>query len=141
MAEPNPKFVVIDSRLQSRHIDVERIALFNEAAEEGDQPTPFTGSDLPFRVMTTATAAGTAAKVVADAEPVDNCIILLKFTSGNSAASATVAFDGGAARKITLGGDDTVAAADLTVAANGVVPLFFDGTLLHMFGSVAAEAT
>lgn len=92
-------------------------------------------------LVTTDTAIGTAAKTTTAAEPAANTFVPVKFTNGNSAASATLAFDGGAARKFALGGDDTVAAADLTVAANGVVICYFDGTLLHLAGSQAAEAT
>lgn len=122
----------------------------NEATGEykiGDGETAFDelqsygGSTPVGGIITTATAIGTAAKTTASAEPPAHTLVPVKFTNGNSAASATLNFNSAGARKFALAGDDTVAAADLTVAANGIVVCYFDGTLLHMLGSVAAEAT
>lgn len=104
-----------------------------------DDLQSYGGSTPVGALVTTATAIGTAAKTTTSSEPPANTLVPVKFTAGNSAASATLAFDGGTARKFALAGDDTVAAADLTVAENGVVVCYFDGTLLHLLGSQAAE--
>ena len=82
------------------------------------------------------TAIGTAAKTVTDAAPANNTFVSVKFTNGNSAETPTVAFAGGGAIPILLGGT-AVTAAKMTVAANGVVVFFFDGTNLHQLGTVA----
>lgn len=79
------------------------------------------------------TAIGTAAKTTTSPEPDDNSFVLLKFTNGNTAASPTVAFNGGTARAIKLGGSAS-AAAEITLAANGIALFFFDGTDLHQIG-------
>jgi len=86
--------------------------------------------------VTTATVIGTAAKTTTSDEPSANSIVPIKFTNGNSAASVTVAFNGGAARAVLLGGTAPTG-AKLTVAAGGVVLFWFDGTNLHQFGTVA----
>lgn len=83
--------------------------------------------------VVTATAIGTAAKVVATPEPAANTLVLIKFTAGNTAASPTVAFAGGSARAIQLGGTAS-AAIEITLAANGIAMFFFDGTILHQIG-------
>jgi hypothetical protein len=89
--------------------------------------------DLPITVITTATAIGTAAKTVTDNEPKANTLVAIKFTNGNSAASPTVAFNGGAAKNILLGGT-APAAIEATLAANGVALFFWDGTSLNQIG-------
>jgi hypothetical protein len=86
-------------------------------------------------LITTATVIGTAAKTTTSPEPLAGAIVPIKFTNGNSAETPTVAFNGGAARAIKLGGT-AVTAAKCTVAANGVVNFYFDGTVLHQFGAV-----
>lgn len=90
-------------------------------------------SAFSFTAVVTATAIGTAAKVTTAAEPLANTLVPIKFTSGNSAAAPTVAFNGGTARVIHLGGA-TPAAIEITVAANGVALFWFDGTILHQIG-------
>jgi hypothetical protein len=124
------KIVVEDATLDNRHRLIERIALFNEDG------TPFTGRDTDFAPITTATAIGTAAKTTTSSEPEANTIVPIKFTNGNSAETPTVAFNGGVARAIRLGGTATPA-AKITVAANGVVLFWFDGTVLHQLGDVS----
>lgn len=84
-------------------------------------------------VVTTATAIGTAAKTTATAEPAAGTIVAVIFTNGNSAETPTLAFNGGAARVMKLGGTAS-AAAKLTVAATGVALFYFDGTILHQLG-------
>ena len=91
------------------------------------------GNNIPYTVITTGTAIGTAAKTTSAAQPAANTLVLIKFTNGNTAASPTVAFAGGAARAIQLGGTAS-AAAEITLAANGVAMFFFDGTVLHQIG-------
>ncbi len=86
-----------------------------------------------FAPVTTATAIGTAAKTTTSPEPPANSLVLIKFTNGNSAASPTVAFNGGTARNILLGGTAPLG-AEATLAANGVGLFFFDGTALHQAG-------
>ena len=86
-----------------------------------------------FPAVVTATAIATAAKTTTSAEPAANTIVVIKFTNGNSAAAPTVAFNGGTARAIQLGGA-TPSGAEITIAANGVAMFWFDGTILHQFG-------
>lgn len=96
----------------------------------------FNGQSLKWVPIVTATAIGTAAKTTTSSEPAAGTLVAIQFTNGNSAATPTVAFNGGTARAIKLGGTAT-AAADITVAAGGVVFFFFDGTDLHQFGVIA----
>lgn len=109
----------------------QRMALFNDAGVS--QIVPQNGGQLPFTPIVVAGAIGTAAKTTTTAEPTANTLVLLKFTSGNSAASPTVAFAGGSARAIQLGGAAS-AAIEVTLAANGIGLFFFDGTILHQVG-------
>lgn len=97
------------------------------AAVEGKETDP---------AVTTATAIGTAAKTTAAAVPVANTFVAVKFTNGNSANSPTVTFATGGAIPILLGGVASTG-AKMTVAANGVVVFFYDGTSLHQLGTVA----
>lgn len=127
------QFVVVEqSREHVLHPDhpIEEIALFNADG------SIYTGRNEDYAPITTGTAIGTAAKTTTSAEPEANTIVPIKFTNGNSAATPTVAFNGGTARAILIGG---VAApvALCTIAANGVVLFWFDGTNLHMFGAVS----
>lgn len=109
------------------HRKTEQITLFNADG------SLYTGRNMAFAPVVTATAIGTAAKTTTAAEPAANTIVPIKFTNGNSAASPTVAFNGGAARSIHLGGA-AVASAEATIAANGVGLYWFDGTVLHQMG-------
>ena len=101
-----------------------------ETAMFGPSGSPLSVSDLPVSVLTTATAIGTAAKTIASPEPAVNTLVAIKFTSGNSAASPTVAFNGGTARNILLGGTAS-AAIEITLAAGGVALFLIDGTSLN----------
>jgi hypothetical protein len=76
---------------------------------------------------------GTAAKTSVSAAPPVNTIVHLKFTSGNSAAAPTVAFDGGAAKPVLLGGAAPIA-GEIAIGANGIAQFFYDGTSLHQIG-------
>jgi hypothetical protein len=89
--------------------------------------------NLVHDAIVVAGAIGTAAKTSTSPEPTTGSMVLLKFTSGNSAASPTVAFNGGTARAIQLGGSAS-AAIEITLAANGVALFWFDGTVLHQIG-------
>ena len=119
----------------------QQLVVSHRAAADGNQAAGNVslfrpdGSPL-FGAITTATAIGTAAKTVTAPEPEPNSFVVLKFTNGNSASSPTVAFNGGSARAIQLGGV-AVTGAKLTVAANGVAVFWFDGTILHQLGTVA----
>lgn len=117
------------SRLHELRKDypIEEVALFNEDG------TPYTGRDDDFAPITVGTAIGTAGKTTSSPEPEANTIVPIKFTNGNSAETPTVAFDGGSARAIKLGGTAS-AAAKFTLAANGVALFWFDGTVLHQMG-------
>jgi hypothetical protein len=86
-----------------------------------------------FIPYTTATAAATAAKTVAAAEPPIGATIALTFTAGNTATTPTVAFNGGTARAILLGATAPTA-AKIVIGANGTAFFYFDGTNLHQFG-------
>lgn len=107
---------------------VEAIAFFRP---DGTQVIPGMAS-----LVTTGTAAGTAAKTTTAAEPVAGALVPIKFTNGNTAASPTVAFNGGTARNILLGGT-APGAAEITIGANGIAFFYFDGTNLHQFGVVS----
>lgn len=111
------------------HQKVEKFALFNAKG------APVLNSDgsPSLQAITTATAIGTAAKTTTSAEPVANSLVVIKFTNGNNAASPTVAFNGGTARAIQLGGV-APAAIEATIGANGVAMFWFDGTVLHQVG-------
>lgn len=109
------------------HKTTAEIALFNPDG------TARTGLNETFAPITVTGLIGTAAKTTTSAEPAANTIVPLKFTSGNSAETPTVAFNGGTARAIKLGGTAS-AAAKFTLAANGVALFFFDGTVLHQIG-------
>lgn len=111
---------------------LESLALFNEDGTPLNVQ-PQSGDDLDYNVITVGTAIGTAAKTTTADEPADNTVVVIKFTNGNSAETPTVAFNGGAARAIKLGGTAS-AAAKFTLAANGVAMFFFDGTDLHQIG-------
>jgi hypothetical protein len=86
-----------------------------------------------FFPYTTATAAATAAKTVAAAEPPIGTAIALTFTLGNTATTPTVSFNGGTARPIILGATPTVA-AKIVIGATGTAFFYFDGANLHQFG-------
>ena len=101
-----------------------KLALFNADG------TPY---GLIHQVVTTSTAIGTAAKTTTAAEPPAHSLVPIKFTNGNSAASPTVAFNGGTARNVLLGGT-APGAGEVTLAANGVAMFYFDGTALHQLG-------
>lgn len=93
-------------------------------------------SIVPGIVPVTATAAliSTIAKTTTTPEPAAGTVLAVTFTQGNSAASPTIAFNGGTARNIRVGGADSTA-AKATFAAGGVGFFYFDGTYLHQFGS------
>lgn len=93
-------------------------------------------SAFSFTPVVTATAIGTAAKTTTATEPLANTLVPIKFTNGNTAASVTVAFNGGTARAVNLGGA-APSAAELTIAAGGVAMFWFDGTILHQLGVYA----
>lgn len=127
----------------SQESTVERLALFYADGTPVDfssdtvrGPTGATGPSNVGAPVVTATAIGTAAKTVTNAAPATNTFVAVKFTNGNSANSPTIAFAGGSAIPILLGGTASTG-AKLTVAANGVVVFFFDGTNLHQLGTVA----
>lgn len=75
----------------------------------------------------------TVGKTTTSPAPAAGSIVPIKFNNGNSAAAPTVAFDGGSAKPILLGGA-TPAAGEITVAANGIALFFYDGTSLHQIG-------
>lgn len=105
---------------------VEDLALFNADG------TPLQ-IGLPVLSVTVGNAIGTVGKTTATAEPAAGQLVAITFTNGNTAETPTVAFDGGTARALKLGGTAS-AAAKLTVAAGGVALAFFDGTVLHQVG-------
>ena len=87
----------------------------------------------PVLAVTSATAIGTAAKTTTTPAPKVGQLVAIKLTNGNSAAAPTVAFNGGAAKSVLLGGS-TPASGEITVAANGVFLAYYDGTSLHQVG-------
>jgi len=112
---------------------VNNVALFDAAGNP--VVFPQTGANVPHAPFVSATAIGTPAKTVTNAEPAANTLVVLKLTNGNNVANPTVAFNNGTARALQLGGS-APAVGEVVVAANGVIPCWFDGTILHMFGSI-----
>lgn len=96
--------------------------------------TPTIGTVSPTYTATTADIITAVNKTFTVVEPAANTIVFVKYTAGNSVAH-TLQFSGGVVRNIQLGGA-AVTAAKHTVAANGVVGYWFDGTIFHMFGSM-----
>ena len=88
----------------------------------------------PFINAITDTVAATAAKTTTTTEPAANTLVFLKFTGGNT-VPPTVAFAGGTARTVWLGGAPAIGSKH-TVSANGVLGFWFDGTILHQLGSM-----
>jgi len=124
-----------DSLDQSR--DVEILALFNADGTPFDPGHDGTdGVDNVIGLITVTGLIGTAAKTTTSPEPPAGTIVPIKFTSGNTAASVTVAFNGGAARVVHLGGTAN-AGVELTVGANGIALFYFDGTYLNQVGVVS----
>lgn len=127
MSQKTKQIVVTPQASVSPETATEPTALFNAAG------APFSAQDLPIPAVVTATAIGTAAKTTTSPEPKANTIVPIKFTNGNSVLAPTVAFNGGTARAIQLGGS-APAAIEITVAAGGVALFWFDGTVLHQMG-------
>ena len=121
------KQVRVVSKVIDSNMETEETALYNAAG------APLSVGDLPVSVITTGTAIGTAAKTTTSPEPAANTLVAIKFTNGNNVLSPTVAFNGGSARSILLGGT-APAAIEITLAANGVALFFFDGTALNQIG-------
>lgn len=131
MESTSTQAVISDQSAVNPHQRLESLALFNPDG------TPATGRNQVFAEVVTETVIATAAKTTSSPEPAPNTLVPIRFTAGNSAAAVTVAFDGGSARAVHLGGA-AVAALDISVDAGGVVVFWFDGTVLHQLGTVAA---
>lgn len=127
--EATAQQIVVPLAEMSSDIGTSKVALFNPDG------TPYVSNDTG-PVIVTATAIGTVAKTTTSALPVANTFVPVKFTNGNSASSPTIAFNGGSAIPILLGGVAS-SGAKMTVAAGGVVVYWFDGTSLHQLGTVA----
>lgn len=119
--------IISDQADFKEHQKVEKFALFSSDG------TPYGGGNVQYAPYVAGNAIGTAGKTVSGDEPAANTIVPIKFTNGNSAATPTVAFNGGSARAIQLGGTATLA-ANITLAAGGVALFWFDGTILHQIG-------
>lgn len=119
--------VISDKTTLDSNQTIEEIALFNSDG------SAYTGRDAVLAPVVVAGAIGTAAKTTGSDEPAANTLVPIQFTSGNTANSPTVAFNGGTARAIKLGGT-AATGAKCTLAADGVVLCFFDGTVLHLIG-------
>jgi hypothetical protein len=117
--------IVTEQAEYREHQTVERFALF----DANHDPVKFGPT-----AVSTSTAIGTAAKTTTSAEPVAGSVVAVAFVNGNSAETPTLAFNGGTARAMKLGGTAS-AAAKLAVAANGVALFWFDGTVLHQIGA------
>jgi hypothetical protein len=110
------------------------------ATQVSEDTAFFTAGGLPvmpgFAPVTATGAAGTAAKTTTTPEPLAGTCLAVTFTSGNTAASPTIAFNGGTARAIVLGGAAS-AALEITVGTGGMGFFYFDGTSLHQFGVIS----
>lgn len=127
------KVVAQDAIVGSEHVN--EIALFDSNGDPVDLDSA-NGGSVAYTAVVSGSAIGTVGKTTSADEPAAGTVVMLKLTNGNSANSPTVAFNGATARAIQLGGA-AVTGAKCTVAAGGVVPLWFDGTVLHMFGTIA----
>ncbi|MEA4930421.1 MAG: tail fiber domain-containing protein [Anaerolineaceae bacterium] len=91
-----------------------------------------------FISATTATAASTAAKIVTTSggsyTPTVGDVLLITYTSGQTAASATLNIDGSGARNVRLQ-NANAATLGHTTAAGGVLMYYYDGTYYHLIGS------
>lgn len=110
----------------------EAFALFNDDGTPALLPQ--TLNALPITVVTTGTAIGTAAKTTSSSLPEAGTLVAVLFTNGNSATSPTLAFNGGAAKAMVLGGTAS-AAAKIAIAATGIALFLYDGTVLHQIGA------
>lgn len=119
--------VISDKTSLDSNQTIEELALFNADG------SPYTGRNAVLAPVVVAGAIGTAAKTTTDDEPSANTLVPIQFTNGNTANSPTVAFNGGTARAIKLGGT-AATGAKCTLAADGVALCFFDGTVLHLIG-------
>lgn len=119
---------------ESTQATLDRNRAVEETAHFKADGTRFTGRDQAFAPVTVAGAIATAAKTTTVAEPAANTFVPIVFTSGNSANSPTVAFAGGSARAIQLGGTASTG-AKCAIAAGGVGIFWFDGTILHQMGA------
>lgn len=88
----------------------------------------------PFAAATTADIITATNKTIAATEPQANTFVFIKYTAGNSVVH-TIQYTGATAKTVYLGGAAPTAAKH-TVAANGVVGYWFDGTYFHMLGSM-----
>jgi hypothetical protein len=90
----------------------------------------------PTYTVTTTDTGATVAKTTSSTEPPANCYVAVKYagTNGNTVVS-TLTFSGGTARTIHLGGAAPTALKH-TVAQNGVIVYWFDGTILNQLGSM-----
>ena len=122
--------IVTDQAAVNHNQVVQRIAFFDEAGVIRSD----LGADATAGPVVTGSAIGTVAKSTTAAEPSAGQIVHVKFTNGNSATSPTLAFAGGAARAMQLGGTAS-AAAKLVIAAGGIAQFYFDGTILHQIGT------
>lgn len=131
MDETLTQLIVSNKAAVDPNQKIEYVAMFTDA---GAPVSPFSGEATIFTPITTGSAIGTVGKSTSAAEPAAGSLVAIKFTNGNSAETPTLAFAGGTARAMKLGGTAS-AAAKLAVAANGVVLFFFDGTVLHQIGA------
>jgi hypothetical protein len=98
------------------------------------------GKRAAFMTGTIATAVGTAAKTVtlnspwASHTPAAGDMYLFTYTNGTTAASATIAINGGSALAVRIA-NAAATAVPHTTAAGGVMLYYFDGTNLHLIGS------
>lgn len=125
---------VVKQTMVSSQTLLDRNRAIEEVAHFKADGTRVTGRDSVFGAVTTATAIGTAAKTTSSAEPAAGTLVPIIFTNGNSANSPTLAFNGGTARAIKLGGTDSTG-AKCAVAADGMILCWFDGTVLHQIGA------
>lgn len=123
----NTQVTAVTQSLNSSQV-VEELAFF------GSNGVPVVMA--PTTTVTTTDAAAVTAKTTTSAEPPANSYVVVKYagTGGNSVAH-TLAFAGGTARTIWLGGA-APAAGKHTTAINGVITYWFDGTILHQLGSM-----
>ena len=95
---------------------------------------------------TTTTAVGTAAKVITNTGvslSAGDWLIVL-YTNGNTANSATINYNGMGAQQVRVGGgrpQGTAAAGTHNIAANNKAIYYYDGTHYHLFGSTRISDT
>jgi len=126
MGQTRTQAVLVTNQSEiSEHQVAIDLALFDETGAPVVVPKP-------LEIITVTGLIGTAAKTTTHAAPPVG-LVPIKFTSGNAANAPTVAFNGGAAKAVLLGGVEPLG-TETAIGANGIALFFYDGANLHQIG-------